>query len=62
MVVLLCENIVLLCEIRRRGQGHRADWVPRDPSEDFFDELARIIAVGGPNLSIVERSGAVKGG
>ncbi len=36
--------------------------LPPDPLLDFFGGDARIIAVEGPILSIVERSGAVKGG
>ncbi len=60
--MLLCENIVLLCIFcpQRFASGQGLD--PPDLLLDFFGGDARIIAVEGPILSIVERSGAVKGG
>ena len=60
--MLLCENIVLLCSDSRSGLAHPPDFSREGPPWGTFQNLVQIIAVGGAILSIVERSGAVKGG
>ena len=60
--MLLCENIVLLCSHLLSRQGRPPVLVRRRVPEGSPQNLAQIIAVGGAILSIVERSGAVKGG
>ena len=62
MVVLLCENIVLLCNFLGSQRRVRKKFPTQTPPADVFHEVAQIIAVKGANLSIVETSGAVKGG